>query len=219
MRSTLLEKQWALFDEGDYVRAFEQTRALLVRLPLADRRDAHRLMGLARYQRGQYLEAVHWFREACEGSDVADDWCRLALAATMKGDAELAAAAFEQVRFCHQVSRYSQHPGLYLHVYWYAGALCDTGQYAATGPLLDELAQTYRRLRQTDSVVLFAQGLPFLSSVLSLALQCFRTQESHAAGVAWLEALAKGLDEEGQRQVGLAMRDLVHKDGTREHPI
>jgi hypothetical protein len=216
MHSTLLEKQWALFDAGEYDRALEQTRALLVRLPLAERRDAHRLLGLSRYVRNQYVEAVHWFREASEGSDAADDWCRLALAATMAHNDELAAAAFEQARFCHQASRYSQHPGLYLHVFWYASALCDAGQCAATGPLLDELAQAYRRLHQTDTLFLFAHGMPFLSSVLSLALECFRRQENHAAGVKWLEELAKGLDDAGQRQVGQAMRDLVQKDGARE---
>jgi tetratricopeptide (TPR) repeat protein len=216
MRSPLLEKQWALFDASDYDQAFEQTRALQVRLPLDERRDAHRLLGLSRYVRSQYVEALHWFREAAEGSDVADDWCRVALAATMAGRGEVAIAAFEQARFCHQASRYDQRPGLYLHLYWYATALCDTGQYGATTPLLDELAQAYRRLRQTDTVFLFAQGMPFLSSVLSLALECFRNQESHAAGVKWLEELAKGLDEPGQRQVGEAMRDLVQKDGVRE---
>jgi tetratricopeptide (TPR) repeat protein len=217
MRSTLLEKQWALFDAGEHDRAFEQTRVLLVRLPPAERRDAYRLLGLSRYIRNRYAEAVHWFRELSEGSDVADDWCRLALAAAMAHKDQDAAAAFEQARFCHQVSRYSQRPGLYLHVFWYATALCEAGQYAATGPLLDELAQGYCRLRQTDMVFLFAQGMPFLSSVLSLALECFRNEENHAAGVTWLEALAKGLDEAGQRQVGEAMRDLVEKDGAREH--
>jgi tetratricopeptide (TPR) repeat protein len=213
----LLEKQWALFDAREYEQAFEETRALLMRLPLAERRDAHRLLGLSRYIRNQYVEALHWFREACEGSDIADDWCRLALAATMARKDEVAAPAFEQVRFCHQVSRYSQRPGLYLHVHWYATALCDVGQYATARPLLDELAQAYRRLQQTDTVFLFAQGMPFLSSVLSLALEFFRTQEKYAEGVAWLEALAKGLDEGGQRQVGQVIRDLVQKDGTREH--
>jgi tetratricopeptide (TPR) repeat protein len=215
MRSRMLEKQWALYDAGEYRRAYEQTRALLVRLPLAERPDAYRLLGLARYHADQYLEAVHWFREACEGSDVADDWCRLAMAAAMRGDLKLAAEAFEQVRFCHEASRYGQSPGLYVHLYWYASALSDAGQQAVVAPLLDELAQAYRRMRQTDTVFLLARGMPFLSSVLSLALQHFRIQESHAAGVAWLEALAKGLDEAGQRQVGLAMHDLVQKDGAR----
>jgi hypothetical protein len=217
MTSTLLDKQWALFDAGEYDQAFEQTRVLLVRLPLPERRDAHRLLGLTRWVRSEYVEAVHWFREVCEGSDVADDWCRLALAATMAHKEQLATSAFEQVRLCHQVSRYGQRPGLYVHVYWYATALCDAGQHAAVVPLLDELAQALRRLRQTDTVLLYAQGMPFLSSVLSLALECFRNQENHAAGVAWLEALAKELDEAGQRQVGEAMRDLVQKDGAREH--
>lgn len=216
MRSTLLEQQWALYDAGDYEQVLSETRELLQRLPLEERRDAHRLLGLARYRQNQYLEAVHWFREACEGSEVADDWCRLCQAAVMHGDAQLAVDAFEQVRFCHQASRYGQRPGLYMHIYWYASTLCDAEQYGPIPALLDELAQAYRRLRQTDTVFLFAQGMPFLSSVLSLALQCFRAQDSHAQGVAWLEALAKGLDEAGQRQVGEAMRDLVHKDGRRE---
>jgi hypothetical protein len=217
MRSPLLEKQWALFDAGDHDRAYQQARVLLVRLPLADRRDAHRLLGLVRYGRSQYVEAVHWFRELCEGSDVADDWCRLALAAVMAHKDKLATEAFEQVRLCHQASHYSERPGLYVHIYWYATALCDVGQYAAAGPLLDELAQAYRRLHQTETTFLFAQGMPFLSSVLSLALQCFRHQEDYVGGAAWLEKLGQGLDEAGQRQVGQALRDLVLKDGVREH--
>ena len=218
MRSTLLETQWALFDQGEYGQAYDQTHALVLRLPLAERRDAHRLLGMARWREGQYLEAVHWFREVCEGSDVADDWCHLAMVAVMNKDLPLAAEAMEQVRFCHAASRHSQRPGLYMHLYWYACTLLEGGQHAAVPPLLDELAQAYRWLRQTDSAFLFAQGMPFLSSVLTLALQCFRAQESHAAGVAWLEALATGLDGAGQRQVGEAMHDLVQKDGTRPHP-
>ena len=212
-----MAKQWALFDGGDYRRAFDQTRMLLIRLPLADRCDAHRLLGLVRVHERQYLEALHWFREACEGSDLADDWCNLAVAAAMHGDLPLATAAFEQVRFCHQASRYSQRPGWYVHLFWYATALCDGGHFAGVSPLLDELAQAFRRLRQTDPIFLYAQGMPFLSSVLTLALQYFRAEDRHAAGVAWLEALAKGLDEPGQRQVGRAMHDLVRKDGAREH--
>jgi len=217
MRSAILDKQWALFDEGQYDEAFERTRAMLERLPPADRRAAWRLMGMARHAGRQYEDAVKWLHELCVGSDVADDWCRLALASTMAGQFESAATAFEQARFCHQASRHSQHPGLYLHIFWYAGALCDMGRYADVRPLLDELAQAYRRLHQTDGVFLFAQDMPFLASVLSLALQCFRREGSYVAGVTWLETLLKGLDAAGQRQVGLALNDLVQKDGTREH--
>ncbi len=215
MPSTQLEKQWALFEAGDYERAAAETRELLVRLPGADKREAHRLLGRAYYELHDHREALDWLREAAAGSDLADDWCRLALAATMMDNDRVAAEAFEQARFCHQASRYLQSPGLFVHVYWYAAALSDREEYAPARLLLDELAQAYRRLHRTDTVFLYARGMPFLSSVLSLALQCFSAQKEHAAGVAWLEALAKGLDEAGQRQVGQAMRDLLRQDGMR----
>jgi hypothetical protein len=96
-----------------------------------------------------------------------------------------------------------------MHIYWCASIRCDLRQYAAVGSLLNELARTYRRVHQTDSVLLFSRGLPFLSSVLSLAVQCFSAEENYATGITWLEALAKGLDEPGQRQVAGALRELM----------
>lgn len=213
-RSSLLEKQWALYEEGQYDDAFAQTREVLETLPLSERRDAYRLLGLARYGMGMYLEAVHWFRELCEGSDVADDWCRLAMAAVMRGDMHLAEESFEQVRLCHGASRHSQRPGLYLHLFWYASTLYEKGLYDAAQPLVDELAQAYRRLHRTDGGHLLAQGMPLLSSFLSLAVEVFRAQHRHAQGTAWLEELARGLDAAGQKQVGRAMRELAAPDLT-----
>lgn len=211
----MLEEQWDLFENGEYKRALEETRALLVRLSPVERRDAQRLVGRAYFELHDHRQALDWFREAADGSELADDWCRVALAATMMGNDKVASEAFEQVRLCHQASRYSQQPGLFVHVYWYAGALCAVKEYAAARLLLDELAQAFRRLHRTDTVFLYAHGMPFLSSVLSLALRCFRGQDAHAAGAAWLEELAGSLDEAGQRQVGQSLHDLVRKDGAR----
>ena len=212
VRSPQLRKQWELYDEQEYQRAFEEARSLLVRLHGPDRRDAYRLVGLACHQQKQYGQATFWLRKACEGSDDAGDWLNLALAATMQGNHELGAESFEQVRICQQVARDGQHPGFYLQLYWYACALYEKAAYDRLQSLLDELADVYRRLYGTDTTFLYARRLPFLSSVLVLATRHFAEQEKDTEGVAWLEALGEKLDEEGQRQVNEAILKLMSGD-------
>jgi hypothetical protein len=213
IRSARLQEQWALYDEQEYELAFEQARALLDQLQGSDLRDAYRLVGLACHRQEQYGQASFWLRRACQGSDQAGDWLNLAVSATMQGDMELSAQAFEQVRICQQAARYGQAPGFYLQLYWHACALCDKGEYEPLQDLLDELAQVYRRLHSTDSAFLFARGLPFLSSLLSLATRRFREQGESAAGVVWMQALGEALDDEGQRQVKESVQELREAGG------
>jgi tetratricopeptide (TPR) repeat protein len=212
-RSPLLAQAWALFEQGQYEEAFQMAQALLGGLQGEDRRDAQRLMGLARYHQRQYERASFWLREACKGSEQAQDWLHLALAATMQGDHDLGEQAFEQARFCQQAAKYEQEPGWYVQLYWYAGVLCDSGQHERALPLLEELASAYKRLHHTDTVFLYGRGLPFLSSFLDLAVRCFRALERRAEGIAWLEELARALDAAGQRQVGKAVGELRREEG------
>lgn len=214
-RSAQLQKQWELFDQQEYQRAFDEVQALHGQLQGSDLRDAQRLLGLCCYYQQQYSQAVLWFQKACYGSDEANDWLHLALAATMHGDIELGAQAFEQVRVLQQASKYSLQPSFYLQLYWYAQALCDVGQWERLQTVLDELARVYRRLYSTDTAFLYSHGMPFLSSVLALATHAFSAQEEYAKGVAWLQALGEGLDAEGQRQVSAAMQELRQADVRR----
>lgn len=211
-RSPLLRKAWTLFEQGQYEEAFEMAHARLSGLQGEDRRDAQRLMGLARYCQRQYEQAIFWLMEACKGSDYAGDWLNLALAATMDRKRELAEEAFEQARLCQQVAKYDQEPGWYVQLYWYACALCDAEQWEHALPLLDELAGAYKRLHQSDTVLLYARGLPFLSSFLTLAVRCFRALERQAEGIAWLEELAKALDTSGRHQVARAVGELTSEE-------
>ena len=213
IRSPQLQKQWALFDQQQYQSAFADTHALLDRLHGLDLRDAHRLMGLACYRQREYSQASFWFKRACQGSDEAGDWFNLAVAAARQHDIELGEQAFEQVRICQQATRYHQEPGFYLQLYWYACVLCDASEYAHVQPRLDELAQVYRRLHSTDTIQLYVSRLPFLSSVLALAIRRFREAQQYAEGAAWLQALGEGLDEEGQEQVKRAIRELHEAGG------
>lgn len=207
-RTLQLNRQWALFDRQEYERALQDTQAVLANLQGGDLQDAHRLLGLCYHFQGQYGQAVHWLQKAVQGSEDSKDWLNLALAATMNGDLELGEQAFEQVRLCQEVSRFRQEPGLFLQVYWYASALADGQRWTRVRPLLDELVGAYKRLYSTEPAYVYSRGMPFLYSVLELATRYFRELGQHAQGVAWLQGLASGLDENGQHQVSKAMGDL-----------
>ena len=207
-RSPQLEKQWALLDHQDYQSAVDETQALLGRLRGADQRDAYRLLAWARYHLHEFSQASFWFGRACQGSEDANDWLNLALAQVRDGDIAAAELSFEQVRLCQQVARFAQRPGFYLQLCWYASALCDARQPARVAPLLDELAEACRRLGSSDTTLLYCSGMPFLSSVLALAVRHFGQQGQRAEGAAWMQKLAAALDEGGRRRVQRAIEEL-----------
>ncbi len=212
IRSPQLRRQWKLYDEQEYQRAFEEARTLLVRLAGEDRRDAWRLLGLCCQRQKQYREAAEWFRKACEGSDQANDWLNVALADVQQGQIETGAEAFEQVRLCQQAARYTQVPSFYLQLYWYASALSDCGDHSRLAGLIDELAAAYRRLQRTDSAFLLARGMPFLSSFLALVVSHFHHEEKQEQGIVWLQELGQALDATGQKQVAEAIERVAARE-------
>ena len=208
IRSPRLRRQWTLYDDQEYQRAFDEAGELLVQLAAKDRRDAWRLLGLCCQRQKQYREAAEWFRRACEGSDEANDWLNVAVVYVQQGDKESAAEAFEQVRLCQQAARYTQLPSFHLQLYWYASALSDSGDHSPLPRLIEELAAAYRRLRRTDSAFLLARGMPFLSSFLALVVSHFDHEEKQEEGIVWLQALGQALDAAGQKQAAEAIEEL-----------
>ncbi len=214
--SLLLAKQWALYDGQEFERAWRETRAILDGLHGEDQRDAQRLGGLCCYRLKEYNEATLCLEQACQDSTDSNDWLWLALAATRRGRLEEGAAAFEQVRICQHVAKFSQPPGFYTQIYSYAMVLCDVRAWTRLMPLLDELAKAYARIGSTDTALLYRQGMPFLASLLALAVRLFSEQQQYVQGLAWLQQLALALDDEGKRQASRAMHALREADARGE---
>lgn len=210
--SVLLLKQWEWFEEQEYRRALEETQKVLPQLKGDDLKDAQRLLGLCCQHEGQYSQASHWFKMVCQGSAESGDWLNQAVAAARQHHLAEAQEAFEQARLCQQAAKYTQEPGLYLQIYWYALALGEAGAWEQVQPLLDELARVYVRLHNTDAVQLYRHSVPFLGSALILATHHFRARQQYAEGIIWLQHLAEDLDEAGQRQVSRAMTELRQAD-------
>jgi tetratricopeptide (TPR) repeat protein len=212
-RTVRLAEAWAHFDEDAFDKAITETRALWSELSAEGRHDGWLLLGLAHDATGDTAEALRCFRELCQGSENADDWCHLAVGALRAGDRELSSEALEQVRLCHQVSHYVQRPGLFLHLFFYATALLSTADREGTRALLDEIADGMRRLPSVEPALLLSRGMPTFPGLISLAVRHFRAAGTPDAGSSWLEALGEGLDPASQRQVAGAMKELRETDG------
>jgi len=215
--SEKLQKPWALYENKEYRRAFEETLPLLTQLAGSDLRDAERLLGMACLRQRLYPDAVHYLQRLCQNNDDSDTWLHLATAAVGQGNLKLAQEAFEQVRLIQRVARYGQGLGFYHQLDAYASALCDAKEHDRVLPLLDELATAYRRVGGSDASLLYVVGLPFLSSFLYLAVRHFHSAGRHAEGVAWLREFTSALDVDGQGRVARAMRDLQDMGGLSEH--
>ena len=212
-RSEALLLQWALYDNKEYGQAFKQAKDLLDELEGDDLRDARRILGLACLRQQQYTQARLWLQKACHGSTWAEDWMHLAVAAALQADWALCEAAFDQVRFIQQMERYGQGAGFYRQLYWYASALCDGAAYERAQPLLEELAEAYRRVGTSDTAQLYVVGLPFWSSFLTLVERRFGEPGDYAAGVAWLHERMEAMDRDGRQQLHQAMRRLREAGG------
>ena len=94
-----------------------------------------------------------------------------------------------------QAARFQQSPGFYRQLFWYAGALSAAGAHERLQPLLDELAQAYRRLGSSDTAHLHTLGLPFLSSFLDLVVRHEVGHGQHDAAADWLQDLGQALSE------------------------
>lgn len=212
-RSPRLANAWARLEEGEHALAILLTGAVLNQLDDEELRESWLLLGVANDALGSYDEAVRCFRELCQGSERADDWCHLAVTALRAGDRQLSQEAFEQVRLCHQVSRYVQRPGLFSHLFFYAHALFNAGDRAGTRALLDEIGDGMRRLPNVEPALLVSRGMPSFPGVVDLAVRHFRAAKTPDAGTAWLQALGEGLDAASQRLISRAMQELRETDG------
>jgi|GEM_PF-3249439 len=212
--SPKLAEAWEHFDRGDHTGAVAEARIKWRALyPDDGASEGWLLLGLA-------LDAIEWYDEAvecltvlCKGSELADNWCHLAVATLHAGKRKLSEEAFEQVRLCHQVSRYAQRPGLFWHLFAYAHALLEAGDLPGTRALLDEIGDGMRRLPNVEPALLVARGMPTFPGLLELAVRYFRAACTPDAGTAWLQALGEGLDAESGRQVARAMKELRETDG------
>jgi len=208
-----LAEAWRLYENRNFAGAMKRAFAELDSLQGSDLRDAHRLLGRCSLHQRTYGDAANWLQAAAFGSDEAMDWLQLAIAAVLAHETARSREAFEQMIAIQSSCQFAQGPGYYRQLAWYASALCEAGELELALPLLNELAAAYHRVHTTTPSHLYVAKMPMLATMLELVVRYFRTCGQHTEGVAWLQALSQGLDDEGQRRTQKAIAELLHEGG------
>lgn len=83
----------------------------------------------------------------------------------------------------------------------YLSALENAGEYEASAPHLDWLAQGYMAMRITDDTFVWARGFPFFAEFLRKSQHLLSHALQGQDLKAWYERMAESLDEEGRAMV------------------
>lgn len=202
-RPELTEARGA-FEAGRFEAAIEAATPYLASPDSALRVQANRVAGLALFQQGQYATAANLLEAAAEIADNSDAWFNVATSATMAGEVERGAEAFQRT-INGGGSKLISLPRMY---FYYALALKAVEAYERMLEPLTWLRNVYAELTITDSTFLHIRGVPFLSHTLGVAVEAFTALDQGERGRAWMDVLAAEVDSDGRAAIA-RLRDRL----------
>jgi tetratricopeptide (TPR) repeat protein len=165
------------------------------------RLEANKLAGLAYFRSQRYEQATPHFQTVARSSTDVADWFNVVTSATLAGDFQTGADAFDKALECQKEANYSQQPSVPFMRYYYACALRDKGQWETALQQINELRKTYAQLHITDDTFVYIRGVPFLGQTLRVAMDVFQGLGRNADAETWFNSFAKNLDEDGRTLV------------------
>ena len=160
--------------------------------------DASRLCALAHSDAHRYGEAFPYWLALFQQEPSAHNALQLATTSVMCGEVPRGEAwlmKFDEINEeRHELSPVTARTQ-------FISALTQSGHLAEALPYLVWVRDVYAHLRITDSHFLYMRGVPFFSAFLEVSLPTVRASLSADAVVAWYEALAGKLDEDGEAQL------------------
>lgn len=165
------------------------------------RLEAYKLAGLAYFRSQRYEQATLHFQTVARSSTDATDWFNVVTSATLAGDFETGADAFDKALECQKEANYSQETSVPFMRYYYACALRDKSQWETALQQINELRKTYEQLHITDDTFVYIRGVPFLGQTLRVAIDVFQGLGRNADAETWFNSFAKNLDEDGRTLV------------------
>jgi hypothetical protein len=214
-RETALRDAWKALNDGEDYQASKLATSHLASEEPDVAWDARKLLALVLFRRAEYGPAAKAFREIADGRGEANDWFNLMTSSTLSGDVETGAQAYENAiaRACEGDTSSCSVPFTMLY---FARSLHTVGSFDKAMSRIDELRQFYESLEIADPTFLYLRGMPFLSHTLDVAVDVFRDSNREREGVAWLNAFAASLDEEGRQYIEDAKTQLSAPRKTSE---
>lgn len=161
-------------------------------------RKATRILALSHFHQQQYAQAWPLFEQLAGQTQTAHDWFNVVSSATLAGDIERGAAAFEKAVRSHGTSDDAQQPNIATLHHFYACALRDAGEHARAFEHVQVLRAIYEKLPVTTAPQLELRGLPPLQHVLDVTVDVLAHSGDIPAAITWLEEFGATLDVPGQ---------------------
>ena len=162
------------------------------------RADAWRLCAISRSRLNQWPEAFEAYHALFDLEPSAMNALQLATTSVMQSELLRGQAWYDKAVELN--ANHADMPAARLCTA-YLSALEQAGEYEATQPHLNWLAQGYRSMGITDDHFVWTRGFPFFGEFLRKSDVLLRMCVSDAERRAWYESLKADLDEAGQEAI------------------
>lgn len=173
---------------------------------------ATRILALAHFHQQHYAQAWPLFEQLAQKSGSVNDWFNVVSSATLAGELDKGAAAFDEAVQSHEAMP-GQQPSVSTMRYFYACALRDMKEYARAFEHMEILRGEYEKHPITSNGQLQAHGLPPLDHLLDLMVEVLLHSGDIPEAVQWLQDFGRKLDGPGQTQTNQAadrLQQLSH---------
>ena len=213
-----IEEQQAQIDhlwEELHAKRFEglgdKVQPLLASKHPAIAQKALRLLGLEQFHQGNFAQAWPLFEELAEQTQTTGDWFNVATSATLAGNLDGGAKAFENAVKHQPDSDSASQPCVAMLHYFYGCALRDAGAYERAFENVEVLRAMYEKLPNSSKAQLELRGMPSVSNLLELFVDVLAESGDIPEAVTWLRAFGAKLDAAARQQVEQAVESLEQR--------
>lgn len=155
-------------------------------------------LALSYYHTENYEKSTELFREVCDNSQDPVMWFNLCTSAIMGNNERVGLDALDTaIRLNRETKTDGEGmPTPFMQLYA-TKALVDSGKYNLAFNQLNELAEVYGSLSNTESKFLYDKGVPAFDEFLKLG-KAILPKQTVTATSDWIEYTSSRLDEEGK---------------------
>ncbi len=210
--ATALTPAWRALENNDFAEALRLAAAYLNDTNAATHLEAARVAAAARFNLGQFTEALPLFTKIAEKEPTLPHWASVLNAAALAKNTpltELALSKIEQI-YNDPSSKYTAVDISFHYIlFYFIHALCDAGNFDRAFIELNRLRRTYEIATVTDERELHSKGMPDFTSFLGAASRVLVGFKNPELIREWFTSLAEKIDPAGNQKIAIILHTIT----------
>ncbi|MBA2613977.1 MAG: hypothetical protein H0U95_18585 [Bacteroidetes bacterium] len=204
---SLLEPAWKKFEKQDLDGTILLAEQFKEDANTSVKREANKLIALAKFRQLKFSEAEKIFNELAQGSENSDDWFNVVTSAALNKNVDLSKIAFDNAVHFYQIHQTKGNLGIPFMAFYYILALRDVKEYERAFEQFGLLRDIYASVSITDSHFLYIRGIPSFETAITEAKIIFENNPKESV-IALFTYLTKKVDEYGAKFIEEYMTTL-----------